>query len=96
MTMDDKSPFDHDFFEHGDCEGARHTLYHYLDGELTEEKRSIIRQHLDDCSPCFEAFDFEAELRQVIAKRCCEEVPQGLTQKITAALSLEGHPPFGT
>ncbi|HVE93512.1 MAG TPA: mycothiol system anti-sigma-R factor [Acidimicrobiales bacterium] len=96
MTTDDKSPFDHDFFEHGDCDGARHTLYHYLDGELTDEKRSIIRQHLDDCSPCFEAFDFEAELRQVIAKRCCEEVPQGLTQKITAALSLEGHPPFGT
>lgn len=84
---------EHGGHEHGDCDAARHTLYHFLDGELTAERRQVIREHLDACSPCFEAFDFEAELRTVIAKRCCEELPPGLTQRISAALNLEGHPP---
>ena len=48
----------------GDCVEAVHLLYHYLDGELTVERRVLIRQHLDDCPPCGQAFDFEAELRQ--------------------------------
>ena len=33
----------------------------------TAEQDSI-RHHLDDCQPCFEAYDFEAELRVVIAQ----------------------------
>ena len=46
----------------GDCVEAVHLLYHYLDGELTMERRVLIRQHLDDCPPCGQAFDFEADL----------------------------------
>ena len=66
----------------GDCDDAVHLLYHYLDGELTDERRSLIRRHLDDCPPCFEAFDFEAELRLVIAQRCREQVPTHLVQRV--------------
>ena len=40
-----------------------HELYHYLDGELTEERREEIRVHLDWCGPCGGAAEFEAELR---------------------------------
>ena len=29
----------------GDCVEAVHLLYHYLDGELTTERRVLIRQH---------------------------------------------------
>ena len=34
-----------------DCQEAIHTLYHYLDGELTEYRRVEIRHHLDECPP---------------------------------------------
>lgn len=68
------------------CEAALHELYLYLDGELTEQKRTDIRGHLDDCNPCFEAFDFEAELRIVISKRCRDEVPESLRQRIAQQL----------
>ena len=54
---------------HDKCEESLHLVYHYLDGELTEEKRVLIQQHIDDCPPCFEAFDFEAELRVVVKRR---------------------------
>ena len=76
--------------DHANCDDARHTLYEFLDGELTPEVKIGIQQHLEDCAPCFEKFDFEAELKQVIAKKCCEEVPAGLTEKILAALRGDG------
>jgi mycothiol system anti-sigma-R factor len=70
----------------GECQEALDTLYHFLDGELTEERRHQIQHHLDDCSPCLEAFDFEAELKIVIARRCRETVPEGLRIRIQVAL----------
>ena len=69
-----------------DCQEAIHTLYHYLDGELTEYRRVEIRQHLDDCMPCLEAFDFEAELRIVIAHKCRDAVPDHLRIRVAKAI----------
>jgi anti-sigma factor (TIGR02949 family) len=70
----------------GDCDDAVHLLYHYLDGELTAERRALIQRHLDDCPPCFRAYDFEAELRVVIAQRCREQVPPQLIQRVADAI----------
>jgi len=72
-----------------DCEGAVAELYGYLDGHLDDERRSLIKSHLDQCAPCFSAFDFETELRHVIAAKCKEKVPMHLRQKIQDALSQE-------
>jgi|tagenome__1003787_1003787.scaffolds.fasta_scaffold15126060_1 mycothiol system anti-sigma-R factor len=69
------------------CADALEELSLYLDGELTDQKRSQIRHHLDDCNPCFEAFDFEAELRIVISTRCRDEVPETLRTRIVQQLS---------
>ena len=60
------------------CIEAVELLYHYLDGELTDERRVLIQHHLDDCPPCFEAFDFEAELRIVVRQKCRDQVPESL------------------
>jgi mycothiol system anti-sigma-R factor len=72
-----------------DCGETIERLYHYLDGELTEERRQEIRIHLDDCSPCLRAFDFEAELRVVIASRCRDRVPESLLERVRMALIEE-------
>jgi len=69
-----------------DCDGTIERLYRFLDGELTEDRRREIQHHLDDCSPCLEAFDFEAELRVVIANRCKDHVPDALRQRVRDAL----------
>ncbi len=71
----------------GDCRDAVHRLYHYLDGELDDARRAAIRGHLDECLPCLEAFDFEAELRLVVQSRCREEVPPSLRERIARALA---------
>ena len=70
-----------------DCNETIERLYYYLDGELTEERRVEIKRHLDDCPPCLHAFDFEAELRVVIADRCRDRVPETLRQRIHDALA---------
>jgi mycothiol system anti-sigma-R factor len=74
------------------CDDALHELYGYLDGELTAERRTKIQDHLDDCPPCYEAFDFEAELRVVIARKCTETVPESLKQRIAQAIAQESQP----
>ncbi len=77
-----------------ECTDAVHRLYHFLDGELTGDKRAQIQRHLDECLPCLEAFDFEAELRIVIAQRCREQVPDSLRNRIAEAIHHEET--FGT
>jgi len=69
-----------------DCESAIHQIYHYLDGELTPEKRQAIAQHLDLCPPCAQGFDFETELRVLIARKCRDEVPPELRRRIAQAI----------
>ncbi|HEX5365552.1 MAG TPA: mycothiol system anti-sigma-R factor [Acidimicrobiales bacterium] len=72
-----------------ECRDALHELYGYLDGELTEERRAAIDRHLDGCQPCAEPYDFEAELRAVVRRKCQEKVPQSLVLKVRAALAEE-------
>jgi mycothiol system anti-sigma-R factor len=76
-----------------DCNEALHEIYHFLDGELTAERRELIQHHLDDCPPCYEAFDFEAELRIVISRKCVDTVPESLRQRIADAIQHEQLPP---
>ena len=72
-----------------DCQDALHELYGYLDGELTEAKRVAIHHHLDECQPCAEPYDFEAELRALVRRKCQEQVPDALIAKIRTALESE-------
>ncbi len=69
-----------------ECTEAVEVLYHFLDGELTTERRLLIQRHLDDCPPCLDAFDFEAELRVTIARKCREHVPETLRVRVARAI----------
>ena len=75
--------------EHVDCSEAIHIIYHYLDGELTDDRRREIQHHLDDCMPCLEAYDFEAELRILIQRKCRDEVPETLRLRVYQAIQRE-------
>lgn len=70
----------------GNCDDVLHDLYGFLDGELTDDRKDLIRHHLEDCSPCLEAFDFENELKALVARKCHDEVPDGLRERIAQAI----------
>ena len=71
------------------CDEALETLYRYLDGELTDERRTLIASHLDRCGYCGEAAHFEAELRVVIADCARARVPESLLDRIRAVIADE-------
>ena len=72
-----------------DCDEALATLYTYLDGELTHERRATIAVHLDRCGYCGDAAHFEAELRVVIADCARARVPEPLLERIRSVLADE-------
>jgi mycothiol system anti-sigma-R factor len=77
---------DHD----ADCTDAVARLYEFLDGELDGATMKLVREHLEHCSPCLEAFDFHAELRAVVKEKCSEPMPADVRQKLLALLDQSG------
>ena len=69
-----------------DCTAMLARLYNFLDGELTDDRRTKIQRHLDGCPSCFSAFDFEAELRIVVQARAQTAVPPELVARIRSSL----------
>jgi anti-sigma factor (TIGR02949 family) len=75
-----------------DCDALLHELAHFLHGELDADRTARLREHLEDCPPCFETADFQAQLRQLMAKRCREEVPPDFQARVVAMLRVEVDP----
>lgn len=66
-----------------DCNQTLQELDLFLDAELSDSAHDSIRHHLDGCPDCLSAFDFHAELKQVIHVKCQEnEMPPGLLSRI--------------
>lgn len=71
------------------CDEALAKVYHYLDGELDEHAVARIRDHLEDCPPCEDAFSFEERLRVVVRQRLEEEVPQVVVERLRQVIAIE-------
>ena len=76
-----------------ECEDAVAKLYVYLDGEMDPEGLRAVEAHLAHCSPCLEAFDFEAELRKVVHSKCAETMPTDLRAKLLGMIGDAGTAP---
>ena len=74
--------------EDGDCREVLTEVYLYLDLECSDDRRSLIKQHLDECSPCLREFGIEQEVKALVA-RCCgsELAPADLKARLRAKLS---------
>lgn len=69
-----------------DCSDVLAELNLYLDREMGEIDLARVEVHLRRCSPCLEAFDFEAELRRIVARGCRERASEELRARILEAL----------
>lgn len=72
-----------------ECDDLLQELDHLIHGELPADRAAALRHHLQDCPPCFESADFQASLKALVAKRCCEDVPEGLQARILGFLHDE-------
>lgn len=86
MRPDMEDPCETDL---GSCRDALEDLFVFLDGQLTVERRLIIEGHIDRCAPCLKRYSFETELRQVIAEKCRDTVPDSLRMRIAEAIGCD-------
>lgn len=76
--------------EEPDCAATLRELDVFLDHELSVEARLSISHHLDGCPDCLSAFDFHAELKEVIGVKCRnEEMPPDLLSRIERCFSSD-------
>jgi mycothiol system anti-sigma-R factor len=71
-----------------DCREVLAEVYLYLDLECSDDRRDLIRQHLDECSPCLREYGIEQEVKALVA-RCCgtERAPAELRERLRLRLS---------
>ena len=72
-----------------DCDALLQNIADYLHGELAPTEAQHLKAHLDECPPCFESADFQAQLRQLVARRCNEHVPDDFKVRLVARLEFE-------
>jgi len=70
-----------------DCRDVLTEVYLYLDLECADDRRDVIRQHLDECSPCLREYGIEQEVKALVA-RCCggEHAPSDLKARLLVRL----------
>jgi len=70
-----------------DCSEVLDVVYSFLDGEIDEQRKSKIREHLDECAPCLRQFGIEKEVKLLVA-RCCgaDRAPDALRTRIVARI----------
>lgn len=70
-----------------DCREVLEEVYLYLDLECGSGRREVIRQHLDECSPCLREYGIEHEVKELVA-RCCgaETAPDELRERLRRKL----------
>ncbi|AGL20732.1 mycothiol system anti-sigma-R factor [Actinoplanes sp. N902-109] len=71
-----------------DCSVVISEVYLYLDLECSDERRALIKHHLDDCSDCLREYGIEHEVKALVA-RCCgdETAPEELRERLRLKLS---------
>ncbi|MEJ3743948.1 mycothiol system anti-sigma-R factor [Actinomycetes bacterium KLBMP 9797] len=71
-----------------DCSDVLNEVYLYLDLECADDRRDLIRQHLDECSPCLREFGIEQEVKALVARSCGDErAPSELRERLRLRLS---------
>lgn len=74
----------------GDCNETLKELERFLDGDLNGSTLHAIQSHLDGCLDCLSAYDFHAELRMVIQRKChSDEMPPTLLERIEQCFGLD-------
>ncbi len=71
-----------------DCREVLAEVYLYLDLECGDDRRELIRNHLDECSPCLREYGIEQEVKALVARCCGDEVaPTQLRERLRVRLA---------
>jgi mycothiol system anti-sigma-R factor len=70
-----------------DCTEVLGVVYTFLDNEADDATCAMVRQHLEECSPCLRKFGIERQLKELVARSCgCDPVPEDLRAKVVTRI----------
>lgn len=70
-----------------DCGDVMKDVWLFLDDELDPQRRAVVQQHLDDCSPCLDQAGLDIKLKRLLARKCGgERAPEQLRNRIVTQL----------
>ncbi len=70
------------------CRETLQRAYLLIDGEPVAEEESLsIRAHLEECSPCYERYGLEVEVKALISRlRGAHQCPEALKHRIAGLI----------
>ena len=71
-----------------DCRKAAQFLYEYVDRELDGQAMAEVEAHLRHCSHCFDAFDMEVKIKELVRQRSVAS-PQAEQLKVRILAELQ-------
>ncbi len=79
------------------CDDVLSHVFEFLDHETGDERRALIAEHLEDCSPCLREFGIEQEFKALVRRRCGGDAPpSGLRERIKIQLTSVSFEEDGT
>lgn len=71
-----------------ECAEVLAEVWTLLDGECSPEAQAKLRQHLEDCPPCFQYYGLEERLKLLISTKCRgDRAPDGLRERLRLEIS---------
>ena len=69
------------------CSEVLARVYEYLDGELDRERVHVIKEHLDECTPCLAEYGLEDAVKAIVKRSCSDPAPVNLRDKVMARIA---------
>jgi mycothiol system anti-sigma-R factor len=70
-----------------DCSEVLAEVWLFLDNECDEQRRALLAQHLDECSPCLAQYGLDEKLKKLLAAKCGgEHAPATLKARLREKL----------
>jgi mycothiol system anti-sigma-R factor len=71
------------------CNEVLAEVWLFLDHECDQQRRELLRRHLDDCNPCLAAYGLEEKLKQLLARKCGgEHAPNELRARLREQIRI--------
>lgn len=70
-----------------DCSEVLAEVWLFLDNECDGTRKALLKQHLDECSPCLSEYGLDEHLKELLAKKCGgEHAPEALKERLRATI----------
>ncbi len=74
-----------------DCTAVLADVWLMLDGECDDRTRERLQHHMDNCSPCIEAYGIEEKVKSLLHRKCGgDKAPDSLRERLAAELHRSG------